>query len=117
MEKLLKKTDGFIYEDNNPFHNGSLPCYYYKKEFGYAVFFKIKGSVFDFGVYDNHKRLITLFTNIDQSIDADWGEQFIASAIKNTTPSKLKFHRSKFRKFPAFELKEAVIMISKTYLK
>lgn len=95
MEDLLKTTKGFVFGGHNSFEENLLPCYYYKKETGYVVFYKIKGGTFDFGIYDNQKRLISLFTNIDQSINIDWRNQFIARAIKDTTSSKLKLHKSK----------------------
>lgn len=95
MEEILKNIDGFLYEESNSFEKNSLPCYYFKKEMGFVVFFICKGGVLDYGVYDNRKDLIVLLTNIDQSINQNWRKQFVARSIKEVIPNKLKRYKQK----------------------
>ncbi|WP_282055748.1 hypothetical protein [Maribacter luteus] len=93
MVELLENCSGFIYEQENSFEPNTVPCYYFKKDTGYVVYFLLKGGVIDFGVYNNRKELISLITNIDQSIDDKWKDQFVERSILDTELRKLKMYR------------------------
>lgn len=95
MKDLLKNINGFIFENENSFEPNTLPCYFYKKDDGYVVYFELKGEGFDLGIYNNQKLLICLITKIDQSIHDNWKEQFINRSIHKTELSKLKMYESK----------------------
>ncbi|WP_299244125.1 hypothetical protein [uncultured Aquimarina sp.] len=77
MYRLLHGLKEYIYEEENSFENGTYPCFYTEKEFGYVVFF-IWNSDIDFGVYDKKKNPITLISKINLSIPKDdWKHKFV----------------------------------------
>ncbi|MDO6820109.1 hypothetical protein [Zobellia sp. 1_MG-2023] len=82
METILKQFPELQFEETNSFTNNPGPCYYSKSPNGYVVFFIFKGKSVDFAVYDKTKKLISLVTAIDQSLNKDWQKQFVKYTIQ-----------------------------------
>lgn len=69
------------FEEVNSFDNDIYPCYYFKKDNGYIVFFKYSDNIFDLGIYDINKNLISMVIDYKTTIKDLQQEHFIGKLI------------------------------------